>query len=119
MLDFVQNHTALDHPWVSSHSEHCVAGTAADLERAPHNDTRVANGQCDSVFTHGRDAYFFSLTSGSRRPVPDDTALSRSRPSREAASFFDIDAGQLLGSVVYQFGKEDAKIRPLMQGVLE
>src|SRR5262249_33892079 len=41
MLDFVPNHTALDHPWVEDHPEYYVAGTEIDLAQAPHNYTRV------------------------------------------------------------------------------
>ena len=41
MLDFVPNHTALDHPWVEDHPEYYVAGTELDLERAPRNYTWV------------------------------------------------------------------------------
>ena len=41
MLDFVPNHTALDHPWVEDHPEYYVAGTELDLARAPQNYTRV------------------------------------------------------------------------------
>src|SRR5207237_1021585 len=41
LLDFVPNHTGLDHPWVESHPEHYVRGTEVDLARAPHNYTRV------------------------------------------------------------------------------
>ena len=41
MLDFVPNHTALDHPWVQLDPEYYISGTEADLEREPHNYTRV------------------------------------------------------------------------------
>ena len=33
MLDFVPNHTALDHPWVEDHPEYYVGGTELDLAR--------------------------------------------------------------------------------------
>ena len=33
-LDFVGNHTALDHPWVEDHPEFYIAGTELDLARA-------------------------------------------------------------------------------------
>jgi glycosidase len=42
MLDFVPNHTALDHPWVEDHPEYYVAGTEVDLAREPRN--RQAGG---------------------------------------------------------------------------
>jgi glycosidase len=35
MLDFVPNHTALDHPWVEDHPDYFVTGTELDLARAP------------------------------------------------------------------------------------
>src|SRR5262245_35171951 len=41
MLDFVPNHTAMDHPWVEEHPDYYVAGTELDLTKAPRNYTRV------------------------------------------------------------------------------
>ena len=35
MLDFVPNHTGLDHPWVEDHPEYYIPGTELDLARAP------------------------------------------------------------------------------------
>ena len=35
MLDFVPNHTAIDHPWVSEHPDYYVAGSASDLTQKP------------------------------------------------------------------------------------
>ena len=34
-LDFVGNHTALDHPWTREHPEFYVQGTQADFEKEP------------------------------------------------------------------------------------
>jgi hypothetical protein len=58
MLDFVPNHTALDHPWVERHPEYYVTGTEADLSRAPGNYVRVGRGSADLILAHGRDPYF-------------------------------------------------------------
>jgi hypothetical protein len=58
MLDFVPNHTALDHPWVEDRPEYYVQGTEVDLEREPRNYTRVKRASGDLVFAHGRDPYF-------------------------------------------------------------
>lgn len=58
MLDFVPNHTALDHPWVEDHPEYYVPGTEADLARAPQNYTRVKRKRGDLLLAHGRDPYF-------------------------------------------------------------
>jgi hypothetical protein len=58
MLDFVPNHTALDHPWVEDHPEYYVPGTEADLARAPQNYTRVRRTRGDRILAYGRDPYF-------------------------------------------------------------
>ena len=58
MLDFVPNHTALDHPWVESHPEYYVAGTDLDLTRAPKNYTWVKRAKGDLLLAHGRDPFF-------------------------------------------------------------
>src|SRR5262245_6851397 len=47
MLDFVPNHTALDHPWVEEHPEYYVSGTELDLARAPQNYARVRRTRSD------------------------------------------------------------------------
>ncbi len=54
MLDFVPNHTAIDHPWVSEHPDYYVGGTAADLAGNPENYLQLG----DRIFAHGRDPYF-------------------------------------------------------------
>src|SRR5689334_11165398 len=41
MLDFVPNHTGLDHPWVEVHPEYYLHGTELDLTREPQNYTWV------------------------------------------------------------------------------
>jgi hypothetical protein len=58
MLDFVPNHTALDHPWVEEHPEYFVRGTETDCASAPHNYTWVKRRQGDLLLAHGRDPYF-------------------------------------------------------------
>ena len=58
MLDFVPNHMALDHKWLRTHPARLVQGTAEDLDRAPANYYRAAEGQPANIFAHGRDPYF-------------------------------------------------------------
>ena len=58
MLDFVPNHTALDHPWVQSHPEFYVQGTEDDLARQPNNYCKVQTAGKTLVVAHGRDPYF-------------------------------------------------------------
>jgi hypothetical protein len=58
MLDFVPNHTALDHPWVEDHPEYYVPGTELDLAQAPQNYTWAKRTRGDRLLAHGRDPYF-------------------------------------------------------------
>ena len=58
MLDFVPNHTALDHPWVNEHPEYYIAGSELDLARTPKNYTWVRRPQGDLLLALGRDPYF-------------------------------------------------------------
>ncbi|MFI6437885.1 alpha-amylase [Streptomyces sp. NPDC050759] len=54
ILDYVPNHVAPDHPWLTSSPERLVRGTADDLARAPA-DFIEAGGK---VYARGRDPYF-------------------------------------------------------------
>jgi glycosidase len=58
MLDFVPNHTAPDHRWVSEHPEYYVLGNDADVAREPHNYCRIFTSAGPRVFAYGRDPYF-------------------------------------------------------------
>jgi glycosidase len=58
MLDFVPNHTALDHPWVKDHPEYYIAAGEEDLVRSPGNYTRVGGERGDLILAYGRDPYF-------------------------------------------------------------
>jgi hypothetical protein len=54
VLDFVPNHVATDHPWVTERPEYFIRGEADDLRRDP--DSFVAAG--GKVLACGRDPYF-------------------------------------------------------------
>jgi hypothetical protein len=54
LLDFVPNHVAPDHPWVSGHPDRFVLGDAEDAERDPATFVDLGG----RVFAHGRDPYF-------------------------------------------------------------
>jgi glycosidase len=79
MLDFVANHTALDHPWVGRRPDYYLSGTAEDRDRQPQDwvaltdksavsagggpavpaaarETGVATGPL--ILAHGRDPDF-------------------------------------------------------------
>ena len=44
ILDFVPNHMAPDHPWVTEHPDFFVSGTEEQLAAQPQNYCRVGNG---------------------------------------------------------------------------
>jgi len=79
MLDFVPNHTALDHPWVQSRPELYIRGSEADLERAPQNYIRIHRPQGGDgvLLAHGRDPYFPGW--------PDTLQLDYSNPETQTA----------------------------------
>jgi hypothetical protein len=59
MLDFVPNHTAIDHRWVDQHPDYYIQGTETDLRRSPRNYVRVGRQSGHNrILAHGRDPYF-------------------------------------------------------------
>jgi hypothetical protein len=54
LLDFVPNHTAIDHPWLRDFPHRYVGGSDADLREQPQNFFQAG----DRVVAHGRDPYF-------------------------------------------------------------
>lgn len=55
MLDFVANHTALDHPWVEAYPGFYVQGDGGVLATEPHNYRRVRTASGSHIMAHGRD----------------------------------------------------------------
>jgi Alpha amylase, catalytic domain len=58
LLDFVPNHTALDHPWINDHPEFYIHGTDEQRQREPHNYVRLETARGPEVLAYGRDPYF-------------------------------------------------------------
>jgi hypothetical protein len=54
ILDFVPNHVAPDHPWLTEHPEYFIKGTDSDIGGDPTSWFRTELG----VFACGRDPYF-------------------------------------------------------------
>jgi len=54
ILDFVPNHLAHDHPWISEHPEFFIQGTEEDIKRDPANFVQIGN----TVFACGKDPFF-------------------------------------------------------------
>jgi hypothetical protein len=82
MLDFVPNHTGLDHPWVEEHPEYYVAGTEADLARAPQNYTWAKRARGDRLLAHGRDPHLPGW--------PDTLQLDYSNPATQEAMIGEL-----------------------------
>lgn len=88
IVDFVPNHVAPDHPWLTDHPEYFVRGDTADLERAPADFLAVGN----AVIARGRDPYF--------PPWPDVAQLDAFAPGlRQAAIDTLIAIGQAADGV--------------------
>jgi Alpha amylase, catalytic domain len=77
LLDFVPNHTALDHPWVTQHPSYYVHGTAEQCEREPQNYIRIATPDGAVVLAYGRDPYFSGW--------PDTLQLNYANPDVQKA----------------------------------
>jgi glycosidase len=59
VLDYVPNHVALDHHWVTGNPGYIMQGTAKDLKRRPSDFYEVTDSWGRRlVMAHGRDPYF-------------------------------------------------------------
>ena len=83
-LDFVGNHTALDHRWTREHPEFYVNGTAEDFQREPGNFCRIDTPRRTFYLALGRDPYF--------PPWPDVAQLNHFSPQMRAAQLADLRA---------------------------
>jgi hypothetical protein len=82
MLDFVPNHTALDHPWAVGQVDYYVAGTEAALVSKPQNYVRLDQPRADVILAHGRDPYFDGW--------PDTLQLDYSNPATQEAMLGEL-----------------------------
>jgi hypothetical protein len=82
LLDFVPNHTGLDHPWVEDHPEYYISATEQDLARVPQNYTRVRRKGGDLILAHGRDPYFSGW--------PDTLQLNYANPATQEAMIGEL-----------------------------
>lgn len=82
LLDFVPNHTALDHKWVDQHPEHYVQGTEEKLQNEPQNYVKLGSGDAARVYAYGRDPYFDGW--------PDTVQLNYAEPSLQEAMIAEL-----------------------------
>ena len=74
ILDYVPNHVAPDHPWVTAHPEYFIEGDNDDMKADPGGWLSVGG----HVLAHGRDPYF--------PPWPDVVQLNAFSPALRAAT---------------------------------
>jgi hypothetical protein len=91
MLDFVANHTALDHPWVRAHPDFYVQGSEQAIAAAPGNYCRVETDQGPRILAYGRDPNFPGW--------PDTLQLNYASATLQAAQLAELAtiAGQCDG----------------------
>ncbi len=82
MLDFVPNHTGMDHPWVQEHPEYYLEGTELDLARTPKNYTRIKTRAGSRLLAHGRDPFFPGW--------PDTLQLNYGNPATQEAMIGEL-----------------------------
>lgn len=58
-IDFVPNHTALDHPWVESHPEYYIQGDKQQYQDNPSHFVEIIDNHGQIRYlAHGKDPYF-------------------------------------------------------------
>jgi hypothetical protein len=82
MLDFVPNHTALDHDWVNIRPDFYIRASELDLEREPANYTRIRCKEGEIIFAHGRDPFFPGW--------PDTLQLNYGNPALQEAMINEL-----------------------------
>jgi len=82
LLDFVPNHTGLDHPWVEAHPEYYIPGTEEQFDREPQNYRRLDLPGGPRVLAYGRDPYFAGW--------PDTLQLDYSNPATQEAMLAEL-----------------------------
>jgi len=82
MLDFVPNHTGLDHHWIFDHTDFYVRAGESDLEREPGNYFRISRDEGDIILAHGRDPFFPGW--------PDTAQLNYGNPALQEAMIGEL-----------------------------
>jgi glycosidase len=82
LLDFVPNHTALDHPWVEAHADYFFPGTEEQLQREPQNYVRLDLSRGPRILAYGRDPYFSGW--------PDTLQLDYGNPATQDAMIGEL-----------------------------
>jgi glycosidase len=105
MLDFVPNHVAPDHPWVTEHPDFFIAGDEQKLRDAPGNWRRVATPAGERILALGRDPYFAgwsdTLQLNWANPALQDAMLAELRRIASQGDGLRCDMAMLVVSDVF------------------
>jgi hypothetical protein len=82
MLDFVANHTALDHPWVRQHPDFYVRGSEEDFAATAENYCRIDTNRGSCILARGRDPNFPGW--------PDTLQLNYANPALQTAQMAEL-----------------------------
>jgi hypothetical protein len=82
ILDFVPNHVAPDHRWVSQNPDYIVQGSEQDFVRSPQNYHRMQTASGERIFAMGRDPYFDGWT--------DTLQLNYGNPALQSAMMSEL-----------------------------
>ena len=82
LLDFVGNHTALDHPWTREHPEFYIQGTQQQAEQNPSAFYRIETPKGAVFLALAKDPYF--------PPWKEVAQLNHFNPAMRAAQIADL-----------------------------
>jgi hypothetical protein len=83
LLDFVPNHTAIDHPWATLHPEFYIQGSQNEYEANPRNYYGLQTSRGWRLLAHGRDPYF--------PPWSDTLQLNYRHPALRQAMIAELE----------------------------
>jgi glycosidase len=84
LLDFVPNHTAPDHPWVTAYPDYYIEGSEEALADAPGNYLRLDTNPGPRILAYGRDPNFPGW--------PDTLQLNYANPELRAGRIDELIA---------------------------
>jgi hypothetical protein len=82
MLDFVPNHTGMEHEWIVKNPDFYIKASESQLEKEPANHMRISKDGRNEIFAHGRDPFFPGW--------PDTLQLNYGNPDLQEAMIVEL-----------------------------